>query len=94
MKTKGLFVCLSFAGMVLILTSTICWTPYFIVHSCRLAIHPSHAYNVFAMWLAYTNAALDPMIYTVLNNKIRAAVWTQIRLPVTLISSLWNHCRS
>ncbi|XP_071837376.1 uncharacterized protein [Apostichopus japonicus] len=82
------------SGMVLILTSTICWTPYFIVHSCRLAIHPSHAYNVFAMWLAYTNAALDPMIYTVLNNKIRAAVWTQIRLPVTLISSLWNHRRS
>ncbi|PIK32974.1 putative 5-hydroxytryptamine receptor 5B-like, partial [Apostichopus japonicus] len=31
------------AAMLLILTTTVCWTPYFIVHSCRLKIDPTHA---------------------------------------------------
>ncbi|KAJ8040045.1 5-hydroxytryptamine receptor 1 [Holothuria leucospilota] len=67
------------SGALLVLTTTICWTPYFIVHSCSVEKTPSHGLEVFTMWLAYLNAALDPIIYTMLNEKIRNAVFQQFR---------------
>lgn len=74
------------SGAMLVLTTTVCWTPYFIVHTCNVEKTPSHGLEVFTMWLAYLNAALDPIIYTMLNKKIHKAVmepFHYIRASVT-----------
>ncbi|KAJ8037524.1 putative G-protein coupled receptor No18 [Holothuria leucospilota] len=68
------------AGALLILTTVICWTPYIMVHWCALQITPSHSLEVFTMWLAYTNAALDPIIYTAFNKELRSAIIRPVRL--------------
>ncbi|KAJ8039755.1 D(4) dopamine receptor [Holothuria leucospilota] len=78
------------SGMLLVLTTTVCWTPYFIVHSCSRETTPSHALEVWTMWLGYVNAALDPIIYTVLNPKIRETVRQQHRKLFRIITP-WKH---
>ncbi|KAJ8026337.1 putative G-protein coupled receptor No18 [Holothuria leucospilota] len=67
------------AGALLVSTTTVCWTPYFLVHSCSWKVTPSHGLEIFTMWLVYLNSALDPIIYTMLNKKIRNAVFQQFR---------------
>ncbi|KAJ8039752.1 Blue-sensitive opsin [Holothuria leucospilota] len=78
------------SGIALILTTTVCWTPYFIVHACK-AQKASHGLEVFTMWLAYLNAALDPIVYTLLNRKIHKAVVQQFRFIAASAVSACSH---
>ncbi|KAJ8039754.1 Alpha-2C adrenergic receptor [Holothuria leucospilota] len=78
------------SGALLVLTTTVCWTPYFIVHSCRRETEPKHAVEVWSMWIAYVNSALDPIIYTMLNTKIRERVRQQCFIILSIIPR-WNH---
>ncbi|XP_071837356.1 uncharacterized protein [Apostichopus japonicus] len=68
------------AGMLLVLTTSVCWTPYFIVHSCHLHFAPSHAVEIFTMWIAYINTAIDPIIYAMLNKKIRLEIFRHFHI--------------
>lgn len=74
------------SGMLLVLTTLIGWLPYFIVHSCNLDQAPSHALEVFTMWLAYLNALMDPIVYTVLNKKIRSVIGEQFGMIISCLT--------
>ncbi|KAJ8039753.1 Tyramine receptor 1 [Holothuria leucospilota] len=81
------------SGAMLVLTTTVCWTPYFIVHTCNVEKTPSHGLEVFTMWLAYFNAALDPVIYTMLNKKIHKAVMEPFHFLRASITSKCFHSK-
>ncbi|KAJ8039715.1 5-hydroxytryptamine receptor 1A [Holothuria leucospilota] len=80
-RTQEVDIRIALAGGLLVVTTAVCWTPFFVVNSCyRSREEVSHALSVFAMWVAYTNSALDPIIYSVLNKKLRNSILSQVRL--------------
>ncbi|XP_071850073.1 uncharacterized protein [Apostichopus japonicus] len=81
----------AFAGVLLVLTTSICWTPYAVIHNCNHEpLTENHWLEVSTMWLGYLNAALDPIIYTVFNEKIRRSVFKQFRQLWSMLSSLFK----
>ncbi|KAJ8040780.1 Alpha-2B adrenergic receptor [Holothuria leucospilota] len=67
----------AFAGALVILTSTVCWLPQSITDSC--IFHDKfkdlpHEVHILLRWIAYSNCALDPLIYTMFNRSLQAAL--------------------
>ncbi|XP_041480970.1 5-hydroxytryptamine receptor 1-like [Lytechinus variegatus] len=76
---------IALTGVLLVMTTLICWTPYSIVHSCSIDISVTHSLGVFTMWLAYINSLLDPIIYSFMNRRVRAryhAMMSSFRMTV------------
>ncbi|XP_071476112.1 octopamine receptor beta-2R-like [Diadema antillarum] len=69
-------------GVLLVLTTILCWCPYFIVHSCFIPIHPSHWQGVVSMWVGYTNSFFDPFIYAFMNRRVRQRLRSMIRRTI------------
>nr|XP_054751833.1 uncharacterized protein LOC129257515 [Lytechinus pictus] len=64
-------------GGLLVLTAVICWTPYFVIHSCFFPMNIApHWTSILTTWLAYLNAMFNPLIYSFTNRRIRAMVAT------------------
>lgn len=59
-------------GILLVMTTVVCWAPYFIVHSCFIPIDSNHWMGVTTMWLSYANSLFDPLIYSFMNRRVRA----------------------
>ncbi|KAJ8039729.1 D(3) dopamine receptor [Holothuria leucospilota] len=79
-RTPDIDIRIALTGILLVVTTIVCWTPFFVVNSCTRNKENSHEVTVSVMWLAYANSALDPIIYSVLNNKLRESILTQVRL--------------
>ncbi|XP_030854114.1 5-hydroxytryptamine receptor 1-like [Strongylocentrotus purpuratus] len=92
---------IALTGTLLVMTTVICWAPYSIVHACFIPIHATHSLGVFSMWLGYTNALLDPIIYSFMNRRVRAryrAMMTSLRMYIyvrlnELIAVFTQDCR-
>ncbi|KAJ8039728.1 G-protein coupled receptor moody [Holothuria leucospilota] len=65
---------IALAGGLLCVTTVVCWTPFFVVYPCIRNEENSHTLSVSAMWLAYTNSVLDPIIYAIFDKKLRKAI--------------------
>ncbi|KAJ8039735.1 5-hydroxytryptamine receptor 1A [Holothuria leucospilota] len=83
---------IALAGGLIVVTTAVCWTPYFVVNSCTRNTENSHALSIFAMWIAYTNSALDPIIYSVLNKELQRGILNQVRLLCRFLQR--NICRT
>eukprot|EP00057_Strongylocentrotus_purpuratus_P001126 XP_001194088.2 PREDICTED: 5-hydroxytryptamine receptor 1A [Strongylocentrotus purpuratus] len=57
---------------VLVITTIVCWIPYLLVHLNIVPVSDDHWFGVMTMWFAFTNALLDPVIYTFMNRQARA----------------------
>ncbi|XP_054753714.2 alpha-2Da adrenergic receptor-like [Lytechinus pictus] len=64
-------------GALLVFTTVICWTPYLLYHSNFIRVREAEGYwfGVFTMWLGYCNALFDPLIYALLNRRVRNELW-------------------
>ena len=68
------FYCVAIIGVLLVSTTVICWTPYNMSHStCLFETNFHHTVECMTMWLAYSNALLDPLIYTFMDRRARKA---------------------
>ncbi|XP_054763284.2 5-hydroxytryptamine receptor 7-like [Lytechinus pictus] len=76
-------------GILLVMTTVVCWTPYFIIHSCFIPIDPSHWLGVVSMWLGYSNSLLDPLVYSFMNRRVRARYRSLIGCRID-----WNALRT
>lgn len=54
------------------ITTIVCWIPYLLVHLEIVPVSDDHWFGVMTMWFAFTNALLDPVIYTFMNRQARA----------------------
>ncbi|XP_071507610.1 alpha-2A adrenergic receptor-like [Diadema antillarum] len=59
-------------GLLLVMTTIVCWAPYSIIHSCFITICIPHWLGVASMWLGYVDSLLDPLIYSFMNRQVRA----------------------
>ncbi|XP_072178100.1 uncharacterized protein [Diadema setosum] len=66
-------------GTFLILSSLVCWTPYAVIRSCFIPLTVSHWAGVAAMWISFTNSLLDPLIYALMNRRIKARLKADYR---------------
>ncbi|XP_071499259.1 uncharacterized protein [Diadema antillarum] len=66
-------------GTFLILTSLVCWTPYAVIRSCFIPLTVPHWAGVAAMWFSFTNSLLDPLIYALMNRRIKARLKADYR---------------
>ncbi|XP_030840957.1 5-hydroxytryptamine receptor 1A-alpha-like [Strongylocentrotus purpuratus] len=57
---------------LLVLTTVVCWSPYYIVNTCLLSINIPHWMGVATVWLGFFNCLLDPLIYSFMNRRIAA----------------------
>ncbi|KAJ8040781.1 G-protein coupled receptor moody [Holothuria leucospilota] len=67
----------AFAGVLVILTSTVCWLPQSITESC--IFHDKfedlpHEVHILLRWIAYMSCTLNPLIYTMFNRSLQAAL--------------------
>ncbi|KAJ8039736.1 Alpha-2 adrenergic receptor [Holothuria leucospilota] len=90
-RNQDVDIRVALAGGLLVATTAVCWTPYFVVNSCTREKENSHALSIFAMWIAYTNSALDPIIYSALNKELQRAILNQFRLLCRFLQR--NICR-
>ncbi|XP_071507633.1 5-hydroxytryptamine receptor 1A-beta-like [Diadema antillarum] len=66
-------------GVLLVLTTVVCWCPYFVVHYCFNPTNPAHWEGVVSMWFGYSNSSLDPIIYAFMNRRVRQRLRSLIR---------------
>ncbi|XP_071484439.1 octopamine receptor beta-2R-like [Diadema antillarum] len=64
-------------GLLLVTTTVVCWAPYSTINSCFVpesVVTSSnfHWLGVLSMWIGYTDAALDSLIYCFINRRVRA----------------------
>ncbi|XP_072181156.1 uncharacterized protein [Diadema setosum] len=88
----GLDKQVALTGVLLVLTTVLCWTPYNIVHACFLDINLGHVAESLTMWIAYLNSLLDPLIYTFMNRKARAARKEYTQSYRNALSEASGHC--
>ncbi|XP_077992230.1 galanin receptor 2b-like [Glandiceps talaboti] len=66
-------------GAILIIIYFLCWGMYAIVNSCYLHVEINVYIRVSAMWIAYSNSMLNPIIYTWTNRQVRNKVISMLK---------------